>query len=99
MNSVTIKLVCNKYNKLLSRAESYLKEVRQEEQEYYSKYYMNSSLIPSSNKIICCKKVDCKIVLTLKNSVNINSFCIFLKTHLLIQNLQKKMFYNKIIIC
>ena len=97
MNILTIKLVCNKYNKILSRAETYLKEARKNEQEYYTKYYINASLLPTTTKIINYKKIDDGIVITLKNSVNIKSFCIFLQNHTFFTNLHKKLFHNKII--
>ena len=97
MNILTIKLVCNKYNKILSRAETYLKEARKYEQEYYIKYYFNSSLLPTTTKIINYKKIDDGIILTIKDNVNIESFCIFLQKHIFFTNLEKKLFHNKII--
>ena len=90
---LVIKIIPKPYNKLLSRAESYLKNIRLDEKDYYIKYFMVHTLIPSNNKITSCKKIDDGLVLQFKkNNSNINLY----KNNKFFIDLEKKLYYNKL---
>jgi len=97
MSSLNIRIVSKPYNKLLSRAEPYLREARLDEKYYFIEYFMFSSLLPSNNKIISCKKLDDGLLLKFKTKQdNLNTIKIF-KNSKFFTDLEKKMYHNNLI--
>lgn len=96
---IIIELFKKKYtSRKLSRAIKYLNEVQHEEQEYFIKYYLNSSLLPVNNNILNYEKNDNKLVLSMSKNTNLSDYINYLKKTNFFNNIVNRLYYNKLLI-
>lgn len=96
---IIIQLCQKKYtSRKLSRAIKYLNEVQSEEQEYFIKYYLNSSLLPVNNKILKYTKNDNKLILSMNKNTSLLNYINYLKQTSFFKNIVNKLYYNKLLI-
>lgn len=97
MSTLTIKIVSKKYNKILSRAEAYLKKVRSDEKYYFLENFMFITLFPSKNKITSYEKTNDGLLLKFKNDKQCLNTLKTFENSPFFKNLKKKMYYNNLI--